>query len=249
MKKVLFLTLCLTLAGCAVTSSELTTETTQPYMAKFEYAPAPQAAPGSSGVTFAITDTNYNANKEVMWITSAQFGSFDEALRRDLAALLVARGFSVRGPYQSYDLIPYSDKKAIDLILVPTVSLLTTVKDQKERPENMWSAPPVFIQTGNAEVTGKVTLELKEIATRELMWTKTIPLKKFDFSYSVRVNYKESQERAGKPLKVEPVFDGIAKEIEKQYPEFLTTISTLIDPEEMKIIKKQAQELKTKKGY
>ena len=41
----------------------------------------------------------------------------------------------------------------------------------------------------------------------------------------------------------------LAKGIEKQYPDLMATISKLIDPEEMRIIKKQCQEIKTKKGY
>lgn len=40
-----------------------------------------------------------------------------------------------------------------------------------------------------------------------------------------------------------------AKGLEQQYPELMATISKLIDPEEMQIIKKQCQELKSKKGY
>lgn len=41
----------------------------------------------------------------------------------------------------------------------------------------------------------------------------------------------------------------VAKGIENQYPDIMTTISKIIDPEEMRIIKKQVQELKSKKGY
>jgi len=37
--------------------------------------------------------------------------------------------------------------------------------------------------------------------------------------------------------------------MEQHYPEVMATIAKLIDPEEMKIIKKQCQELKSKKGY
>ena len=41
----------------------------------------------------------------------------------------------------------------------------------------------------------------------------------------------------------------LAKGVEQQYPDLMATISNLIDPEEMQIIKKQAQEIKSKKGY
>ena len=41
----------------------------------------------------------------------------------------------------------------------------------------------------------------------------------------------------------------MAKELEKQYPVLMETFYTLMDPEEMTILKKQAQEIKSQKGY
>lgn len=41
----------------------------------------------------------------------------------------------------------------------------------------------------------------------------------------------------------------MAKGIEKQYPDLMATISKLIDPEEMRILKKQCHEIRIKKGY
>jgi hypothetical protein len=45
------------------------------------------------------------------------------------------------------------------------------------------------------------------------------------------------------------IVNELAKGLEKHYPDLMATISKLIDPEEMRIIKKQCQELKSKKGY
>ena len=41
----------------------------------------------------------------------------------------------------------------------------------------------------------------------------------------------------------------MARGVEEQYPDIMGTIDSLIDPEEMEVIKKQCQELKGKKGY
>ena len=111
----------------------------------------------------------------------------------------------------------------------------------------------MFNFTGNAEVNGKMRLELRETVTNELMWAKSIPFTN-TFPYNVRISgyINESQhyvEASRVPFKYGLIMDDVAKGIEKEYPNFMATFSKLIDPEEMRIIKKQAQELKSKKGY
>lgn len=51
-------------------------------------------------------------------------------------------------------------------------------------------------------------------------------------------------------MRLDPnIMNDVAKGLEKQYLELMATISKLIDTEKMMIIKKQYQELKSKKGY
>lgn len=95
------------------------------YMANFNYTPDTQAAPGSAGVTFTVANAAYQAavKDTKPWFMYQQFENLHKAVPEDLTKLLAAKGFSVRGPFDSYDLIPYPDKKAIDLWLVPTIEL------------------------------------------------------------------------------------------------------------------------------
>ncbi len=177
-----------------------------------------------------------------MWFTSPQFFNLHEAIKEDLPKILVAKGFNVLGPYDSDDLIPFSDKKKIDFLLGPKVKLAITLKDHKAEVESIWAAPPVYDLTGNAEVKGEIILELREIFTHELMWRKTIPFEKFTFPYFIRSPLTNE-------FKISFIMNDIAKGVEQQYPEIMTILYNLIDPEEMKTIKKQAQEIKCKQGY
>lgn len=206
------------------------------YVANFNYTPDSQAAPGSAGVAFTIGHVNYKSDTKVLWFSFPQFENLDKAINDDLSELLIAKGFSVRGPFDSYDLIPFSDKKSIDLYLVPTMELFIMFKPEKTSEHC----------TGNIEIKGKITLELREIITRELMWAKSIPFTNFEFPYSIHIpHYVQGQSYDLKPF----IMNDVAKGIEQQYPKFMDTVSRLIDPEEMRIIKKQAEELKSKKGY
>ncbi len=141
-------------------------------MASFNYTPDSQAVPGSAGVTFAVGNVvyEYQTDSKILWYKSPLLANLSDAIKRDLSAILRAKGFSVRGPFDSYDLIPYPDKKASDLYAISKMELSFTSRGPKGLPKDVM---------GNIEVTGKITLELKEIVIRELMWSKGIPLAKF----------------------------------------------------------------------
>ena len=252
MRKFAALILCLIGLGWYATVAVFAQENNE-YVASFNYTPPVENAPNSVDVSFTVANTSYKTSGGIHWFSSPQFADFAEATQEDLTRILTAKGFNVRGPFESYDLIPFQDKKAIDLLLVPTAELTVTLKNHKEQAANMWQAAADQTQAGNAEVRGKITLEMKEIATQELMWAKTIPIKNFTFPYFIKVKFKEYKRIKESGFKglynYNPIFDGMAKGVEEQYPDIIGTIDSLIDPEEMEIIKKQCQELKAKKGY
>jgi hypothetical protein len=220
------------------------------YVANFTYTPAASAAPDSAGVTFAVGKVAClaSAKEPKPLFTYPQFDNLDKALKDDLLKLLIAKGFSVRGPFDSYDLMPYSDKKAVDLWLMPSIEL------------SAGAANKVFsLNDIKVEVSGNIILELRELVTKELMWRKTIPFTKFEVPFAwdkitwaagtnaADVDNKNIMKSVGLvELKSSSVNDA-AKGIEKQYPDIMATISKLIDPEEMNAIKKQCQEIKSKK--
>jgi hypothetical protein len=252
MRKLIALILCLIGFGWYATIAVFA-QGNDEYVANFNYAPPLEETPSSSDVTFTIANTFYKTSNGLHWFASPQFANFSGAMQEDLSEILKAKGFGVRGPFESYDLIPFQDKKSIDFLLLPTVELTVALKDHKEQAENMWQPAADQVQTGNAEVRGKIILEMKEITTQELMWVKTIPLKNSTFPYFIKVKFKEYEriKKSGSRglYSYDPIFNGMAIGIEEQYPDIMGTIDSLIDPEEMEIAKKQCQELKAKKGY
>ena len=228
----MFIFLSVYLTCLAIAASQQQEEA--PYVANFNYTANIQAKPGSAGVTFAVGNLKYTSNNKKPWFSFPQFINLYKAIKDDLSEILIAKGFNVRGPFDSYDLIPYSDKKAIDMYIVTTMELSTTLKPEKTAE----------YCTGTVEGKARIILELREVMTRELMWHKNIPFKEFEFPYNIR------HPDITKPYDLTPhIMNDLAKGLEKQYPDLMGTISQLIDPEEMRIIKKQCQELKSKKGY
>lgn len=217
--------------GCATMPVSQQKEVVK-YVANFNYTPAARETANSAGVTFAV-EINYRSSTGTLWLLWPQFANLDAAMKQDLTKILGAKGITLRGPFDSYDLIPYQDKKASDLYAVPALDL------------------SIVLGQGMSFVTvsGKFTLLLKEIMTGELMWSKTIPLTSFSVQNLGGFRLTKIDGRLIEDLPKTENRNDVAKGIEKQYPELMATISKLIDPEEMRMLKKQCQEIRSKKGY
>lgn len=242
MKKIMIILWCILLGcilisgGCTAAPSSNPNYVPAPYVANFDYSLPPQGAVQQSPVTFTVGKVAFEYLGKKAWLSAPQFANLENAVAEDLPEILTAKGFSVRGPFDSYDLIPYADKTATDFFLLPVVAPFVLVPKVAESP---------------IKVTVKIRLELREIVARELMWSKTLAFTEFDVPLaSVLHSYTSDN---GKIVDVDfarEVLENImAKEMEKQYPVLMGTIYTLIDPEEMAIIKGQAQEVKSNKGY
>ena len=251
---ILILILCLCLAGCSSLSPE-TVKEPEKYQAAFNYTPTTEAAsPNFADITFSIAETVFQTKGKLMWFASEQFANFPDTLKQDIQKILIGKGFGIRGPYSSRDMIPFQDKKDIDLYLVPNFELSAKVTDFKEKPENMWVAAATIIQTGNVEISGSFKIEIHEIATNELLWVKTIPVKDFSFPLIDYVTWDEygktgSTYKPGQIYSFTSILNGMAKGLEQQYPELMATFDKLIDTEEMKALQNQARELKKNRGY
>jgi hypothetical protein len=235
--------LTLTGVGCATTGTQ---QPVNAYIPTFHYTPSTKEKPGSAGVTFAIVNAQYTAAGG-WWVAYKQFETLPKAMGLDFQALLTAKGFTALGPFASYDEIPFPDKKSSDLLLIPTVELSWT------EPENpKWELADGFgpqrpwIVTGKGEVNGYINLVLRESLTRELMWSKRIVISQYEVPYKVSVP-------AGPGPAVDflrdynAITNDLAKGIEQQYANLMATAEKYLDPEEMRLVKKQAQELKDKK--
>ena len=228
---ILVLSLLVALPAPTVSAKEL--KDPEPYVANFSYTPETLLKPGSGGVTFATANIVYQFPEKVFWPKFPQFAHLEKAIINDLTKILIAKGFSVRGPFDSYDLIPYSDKKVTDLYLTPTFEMLIVFKGDKTGA----------VCTGTVEVSGRLILEMKEMMTRELMWSKNIPLRKWEFPYNIKTPNVH-------PYDLKPfIMNDVAKGLEQEYPQLMSTMEGIVDPEEMRVLKKQAQELKRKKSY
>lgn len=227
------------LAGCATTA-------TQRYTPRFDYSPPKQAKPAAANITFAVVNASYPDRLPL-------FKEFSENMSKDFFEILTARGFTVRGPFHTYDDITFPDKKGSDLILIPDLQInpdATNVKWEQSLVSALLPGPPRFTGSGTVTITGRVNLVIAESLSREKMWTKSVDLP------PVRVPIEETQSYsmpgANMQLLIEnesTIYNGVAKALEAQYKAILDRAYAYLDPDEIQLVKKQAQEIRAKKVY
>lgn len=212
------------------------------HVANFDYTPPSQEAAAKHPVIFTVGKVAYKHAGKKAWLSTPQFANLGDAIEADLPEILAAKGFDLRGPFDSYDLITYADKKAIDFFVLPVVTALVGIPDPLYRSE---------MGEATAKLTVKIDLQFLEIITRELMWSKSLDFTELEVPLLEIIQAYEAQYEKITELffRAEAIENLMAKEVEKQYPVVMGTTYKLIDPEEMLIIKKQAQEVKSKEGY
>ncbi|MCG8467638.1 MAG: hypothetical protein MJB57_05420, partial [Gemmatimonadetes bacterium] len=113
----------------AVACATKSVTTTPVYRPAFDYAPSIDREPASAGVVFALVRPQYAAGELTGTYTASgtprpevePFASFADNLAFDFQELLVARGFTVTGPYRSYAEMTYPERQTADFALVATL--------------------------------------------------------------------------------------------------------------------------------
>lgn len=215
----------------------------------FDFTPLSNAAPGSAEVTFAIVNSAYSEDQP--WTRVWPFNDVSRNMALDFQEIVSARGFSVRGPFGSYDEITFPDKKGSDLVLQPTLEIRLDVRNisyVKRSPvlvglrlRDRWS------MKGEAVIGGRVTLSLMESLSRERMWFKSIELPQQVIPWEGQKQYYEAQQ--GADLSDPAISRPLGETMKDFYAKVMQASWKYLDPEEMKLVKKQSEEIRKKKVY
>ena len=228
--------------GCSMKS---TTKEESTYIPVFQFTPPTNATAGSAEVTFAIVGASYAENTK--WTEEWPFPDFSDRMALDFQQILSARGFTVRGPFKSFDEMTYPDKKGSDLVLEPKLDVKFEKKTTKEdkNVNILLSSLDSYTLSGEGTITGRVTISLLESLSKERMWFKSIELSPISFVWTSSKEYKYP----GSPVENRDISKPLGQALEKIYKQIMETSWKYLDPEEMKIVKKQAEEIKAKKVY
>ena len=229
---------CMMTIGCATINVE-----PEPPRAiiTFDYTP-PETTPGSANLTFAVEGAEVVGAKAGTPIPL--FKTFATNMTKDFVEILTSRGFSVKGPFQDYDIMTYSDKEGSDLVLTAEVSFSSDTT--QIRPSAIGRL------NGSIVVSCHVNLFAYESLTKNRLWTKSVAITPITVELISREAYPPnsvSWETLLETLLVNEnkFHNDVGRALEGQYTEIMNRIYGYIDPEEMAVVGKAAQDLRKRK--
>jgi len=240
MKKILaFLLL---LCGCTVT---------QPVEAPkhtfvFDYTPKQMSKGGSAGMVLAFIQPYYA--KRFPSGGNELFRRFRESLSHDIDATIIAKGFTLKGPYASLDEILYGDKKIIDLII--SIEIDPEFVAAQGTWQQHFSIPTnYFTYSGKVSLVGKINIMGVEPMTGQRIISPSVSIPNITNipiattgRYTRQMQDYEIMQDAG-------VYNAVGDALTQQYKGIMDKINAYLDVEELKSHKGEIKELKSKKGY
>ena len=251
------------LASCFLNScgfSNKTTTPTEPKVqripAKFDFSPPSREKPGATKLTIAIVkpiylDKHVQENPEYF---VPPFNEMAESMGNDFEELLTAKGFTVRGPFGSRDEMVYNDKLNSNIVMEIGIKLSPQMFNRKY---TRYTHSPSFGEllanknaptTSTYKMSGEITLSGSLIiAARspeygELIWKKNIALEPQSFTYNGQEVWSSLPNVKDELSHDNVVYNKLSTELEKFYMKALDLTWRQIDPDEIKIVARQAKE-------
>ncbi len=241
-----YATITMLLAGCSLTKQA---PVTNKQTFTFDYTPKESAKPGSAGMLIALVKPYYatafsSGGTEL-------FKRFKEALGGDIEELILAKGFTMKGPYTAFDEMIFDDKKrtdvAIQIEIVPEFS--SREGRWQEHISLLGASYNSYTYSGKASLIGKINLTGVEPLTNERIWSKSVSIPNVE-NVQIETTVKYSRPLNGNEILQDPgVYNAVGKALQEQYLGIMEKIAAHFDAEEFGSLRPQIKELKSKKGY
>jgi hypothetical protein len=251
MKLNLFLPLLIVLAAC--TSSKPTNTALPPVQripARFDYSPPSRSQVASTGITIAIVRPTYVGKNPEYYV--APFNEMAVSMGNDFEEMLTAKGFTVRGPFGSRDLMVYNDKVNSSFILEIGIDInpqynrkyTSTTKTNWGSlfNKNESAATTSYKMNGEITLAGNLVINAKSAQYGELIWKKNIALEPSSFTYAGYLTWNDVPTMAEELNQDNKVYNAVSQQLEKFYTQALGLAWQQIDPAEMKMVAEQAKQ-------
>jgi hypothetical protein len=237
------------LAGCVPM-----TPPQSPYTPTYAYT-APSST-GGQGISLALVNPKLSSAATVTVTNEyAQMGqtppadlitadhaysAFVGAINRGLNEYFTASGFTVSGPFKTIDEMTFPEKKQADLLLSIELSAIMNQPPVYQTPSQY--SGTLFQSAGDCVFSGTIDLVLTEPLSMQRMWAKSIevPARQGPCAFNVRGSADQFNTLMG---------NAQAKLYEQAFPDIMKTAERYFTPEEVALVKQQAQELRDKKVY
>lgn len=215
----------------------------------FDYTPKNTNPLGSAGMVLAFIKPYYAV--EFKSATSELFKSFKTSLSNDVEELIISKGFTMKGPYVSYDEMVFEDKKRVEMsILIEISPAFTAVEGGwKYNIGLLGYGETTYSYSGKVSLVGKINISGVEPLTNEKIWSKSVSIPNVE-NISIATTRKYTNVLTEAELMNDPgVYNEMGKALQTQYTGIMDKIAAHFSVEEFQSLKPQIKELKSKKGF
>lgn len=194
------------LSSCATISNNKTTE---PYTPTFQNNLPDQSTSdsleitiGLLGISYALDDSyrpqasaaaNFSPQLYKYHLSNSNIGrQFQQAMTNDFEETLNKRGFLLKGPYDSYNNMVYSDRTNSDLILQAQIDVYPEMLDLNSKHNYLPIGYKIINST--ARIGGHISLTIFEPMTKTKLWTRSVPVPDRTFTFEGEKVYTDPPE-------------------------------------------------------
>jgi len=215
----------------------------------FDYTPKQSAKLGSANMVLAFIKPYYATSFESS--SGELFKRFQAALGSDVEELIIAKGFTLKGPYQSLDEMVFDDKKATEILIeMEIVPEFTAHEGGWRSTFTLMTANRMYYSySGQVSLVGKINISGVEPLTHEKIWSKSVLIPNVD-NIPIKTSGKYDHVLNNVELINDPgVYNELGKALMTQYAGIMDKIAAHFEVEELSSLKNQIKELKAKKGF
>lgn len=218
----------------------------------YDFTPASTAGAGSAKMKIALFNPSYSGTFK--YSNKSPFKQFRTSMSKDLEEVLSARGYIIKGPFDAYDFMTYSDKQECELGLFVDIDL------DLEQIAGGWQVVPATPRRGFAPATagyqsysgtlnlsGKISIYVGETFTKQKLLIKSVPLPQSDFQ--VRADKTYELGTTGIPLDNTGVHNPISNALLDFYRTTMQQAWNLIETSELAHVNAQVPEIRKGAGF
>jgi hypothetical protein len=197
--------------------------------------------PLSMSQDFATTQTAKMTDEESKTVSAIMnvLKEFDLAVKKEYEAMMIRRGFNTMG-FQSLNDMTYPQKQTCNLVLFP--EFILSINSESIVSESRGPDKTPY----KATISGDIILNMIEPLSGQKVWMKRIPLKPESFKFK-RVADIADQIIYGKNADNRP--QRLSGALSKFYTQVMQTSWNYFSPEEIEVMKKHSDEIRTLKRY
>jgi neuraminyllactose-binding hemagglutinin len=237
----------------------------------FNYQTPPPAPPRSVDAAIIVVETEFWKSNVFSEQSYRPLGDgLARSMGNDLEKIVIAKGMTALGPYETYDEVVYGDKKTASLMLAPKLEIQVTVSyfgepTRVREIDHAGAGVDRMSRDFQMQVSGYLTLVMAEPLSREKMWLKKLEIPPMTMSgkeqweavAETEPTYGFFGEVTGHRTvgwhQGKPTYDGkpeaLADAINSSYQTIMGKCWTMIDPQEVLDLKATAQEIRDQAEY